>query len=190
MKPMSDKKDRKIWLGKRTEKGYKYKAKVDFGEDLSAQISKLIKEKKANEIIKEKVGKLRKIAGKEFSPRRKNTQYYYKIGKELLFIDSNLFRNISPNSIFRRIIEELPEVFLEKNAHKHLSVMYELAHVRKIELPKVSWGQWYEIGKFGSVCKDKNLLKQILKECKNRKLSGPTLRKRIEEIRKQKVHQK
>lgn len=191
---MANKKNKKIKLGKKVDESYEYKAKIDFSQDLSAQISRLIKEKEINETIKEKVQELKEVV-KKFPRKEKNLQYYYKIGKKLLFLEKNLFKDIAPNSIFRRIVEELPKILpnvdiknkeSKKNACRHIGVMYELAHVEKDKLPKASWDQWYEIGKFPGICKDKNLLKQILLECKKSKSSGPQLRKKIEEIRKSK----
>lgn len=193
MRPTPDKKNKKIELGKRTNEGYEYEAKIDFAQDLSAQISRVIKEKEINEIIEEKVKELREVI-KEFPRKEKNVGYYYGVGKKLLFLDSDLFKNIAPNSVFRRIVEELPEILpgvdienkeSKKNACRHVGVMYELAHVKKNELPKASWGQWYEIGKFSGVCKDRKLLEQILVQCKSEGLSGIPLRNKIKELKTQ-----
>jgi hypothetical protein len=194
MRSIPSKKDKKIELGKRTNEGYEYGAKIDLGQDLSAQISMVLKEKETNETIEEKVKELEEVI-KEFPRKGKNITYYYEVGKKLLFLDSDSFKNIAPNSVFRRIVEELPEILPDtdvenkqskKNACRHIGVMYELAHVGKNELSKASWDQWYEIGKFSGICEDKKLLEQILTVCEKEGLSGIGLRERIREFRRSK----
>lgn len=194
MKSTSSKKDKKIKLGKKTNEGYKYEAKIDFAQDLSAQISGVIKEKEINETIEKRGQALREVI-KEFPQKEKNVGYYYEVGKNLVFLGSDSFKSIAPNSVFRRIVEELPEILpgvdienkeSKKNACRHIGVMYELAHVRKNDLPRVSWDQWYEIGKFSGVCKDKKLLEQIFTMCEKENLSGVGLRERIKELRRSK----
>jgi len=183
MKSTSSGKDEKIGLGKKTNEGYKYRAKIDFGQDLSAQISGVTKEKEVNEIIKAKVEEIKEVV-KKFPGKEKNLQYYYEIGRKLSFIDSDSFKNIAPYSIFRRIIEESPEVLpnvQEKVATKHLDIMYKLAHVGKDELSKATWDQWYEIMKFKEVYRKQNLLEQALDACSSG-IAGPSLRRKVQDI--------
>lgn len=172
-------KEKKIKLGKKTNEGYKYKSKIDFTEDISAQIFKLIKEKKVNEIIKEKAKELEIIIGK-FTKKEKYLKYYYEIGRVLLFLDNDLFKDIAPWSVYRRIIEELPEILPhiknKERARKHLNIMYGLAHLPKEEISEVRWDQWEEIFKFTQIYNNKKLLTQIIKECKKSNLSGIPLR--------------
>ena len=86
MKFIHNKKDKKIKLGKKTDEGYEYVAKVDFSQDISTQISKVIKEKEINGILKNKIQEF-KITIVKFSKKEKNLQYYYKTGLKLLFLD-------------------------------------------------------------------------------------------------------
>jgi len=183
MKSTPSGKDKKIELGKKTNEGYKYRAKIDFGQDLSAQISGVTKEKEVNEIIKAKVEEIKEVVEK-FPVKEKNLQYYYEIGRKLSFIDNDSFKTIAPYSIFRRIIEELPEVLpnvQEKVATKHLDIMYKLAHVGKDKLYKATWNQWYEIMKFKEVYRKQNLMEQALAACSSG-VAGPSLRRKIQDI--------
>lgn len=171
-------------LGKKTTEGYKYKAKVDFGEDFSAQISRAVKEKEANDVIKKKVKEWKGIT-ERFDKKKKNLQYYFQIGKKLLFLDNDLFKDIARYSVFRRIIEEFPEILPEiKNeevAIKHLDFMYVIGHINKTSLSKGNWDQWYEIMKFRNIYKKTGLLKKILAECKSG-TAGPSLRTKIKSL--------
>jgi len=191
MRSTPSKKDRKIGLGKRTNEGYEYVAKIDFAQDLSAQISRVIKEKEINDILEKKSKELKEVIRK-FPRKEKNIDYYCEVGKKLLFLDSDLFKSVAPNSVFRRIVEELPEILPgmdtenkkgKENARRHVGVMYNLAHVKRNELPKASWDQWYEIGKFSGICKDRKLLEQILVECKSKGLSVIPLRNKIKDLK-------
>ena len=92
MKYTHSKENRKIKLGKKTSEGYEYVTKVDFSQDISTQISKVLREKKVNETIKKKVKELKELARK-FTIKDKNIQYYYKIGKILLFLESIRFKD-------------------------------------------------------------------------------------------------
>lgn len=193
MRSTPSRKDKKIELGKRTNEGYEYGAKIDFTQDLSAQISRVIKEKEINEILEKKSKELKEMIRK-FPRKERNIDYYYEVGKKLLFLDNASFKNVAPNSVFRRIVEELPDILPDvdikdkeskKNACRHIGVMYGLAHVRKKDLHKASWDQWYEIGKFSGVCKDRKLLEQILVQCKSKGLSGILLRNKIKELKTQ-----
>ncbi len=183
MKSTPSGKYEKIELGKKTSEGYKYRAKIDFSQDLSAQISGVMKEKEVNEILKAKVEEIKEVA-KKFPMKENNLRYYYAIGRKLSFMDNDPFKNIAPYSIFRRIIEELPEVLPNVQARvatKHLDIMYKLAHVGKDKLSKATWDQWYEIMKFKEVYRKQNLLGQALDACSSG-IAGPSLRRKIQAI--------
>jgi len=184
MRLMSNKKDRKKMLGEKTVEGYKYKARVDFGKNISTQISIVIKEKEVNDIIKKKVEELKEIA-RRFDKKKKNLQYYLQIGKRLLFLDSDLFKDIARYSVFRRIIEEfpeiLPEIKNEKVAIKHLDFMYGVAHMKERNLPKATWDQWYEIMKFKDIYKKPKILQQISRKCESG-ITGLSLRTKIKNL--------
>lgn len=186
MKFIPNKKDKKIKLGKKTDEGYEYVAKVDFSQDISTQISKVIKEKELNETIKRKVKELKEFTIK-FTRKEKNIQYYYEIGKKLLFLDNNPFKGVARYSVFRRITEELreilPEIKNEKVAIKHLDFMYGIGHLNENLLSKGNWDQWFEIMKFKNIFKNRNLLDQILDECKSG-IAGPSLRSKIKDFLK------
>jgi hypothetical protein len=183
MKSTPSKEDKKIELGKRTDEGYEYRAKIDLSQGLSAQISKVLQEREINEVLKANVEEIRQVV-KKFRKKEKNLQYYYEIGRKLSFLDSDLFKKIAPYSIFRRIVEELPEVLPnvpEKVATKHLDIMYKLAHMGRDQLSKATWDQWYEIMKFKEVHRKQNLLQQALDACSSG-AAGPSLRRKIQDI--------
>jgi len=183
--PNINKKKRKIKLGKLTESGYEYSTKVDFKRDFSSQISDFIKERQAYDALNLEIEKLKKVVKKFFSLKKeKNLFYYCAIGSHLSFIKKEIFKEISPYSIFRRIKEEIPEILPhldDKTAQKHLEVMYKLGQINKKILEKASWDQWYEIMKFKDIYKKQKLLKQTLNECKSG-TSGPSLRNKIKNI--------
>ncbi len=186
MKYTRNKENRKMKLGKKTSEGYEYATKVDFSQDISTQISKVILEKELNETIKKKVKELKELARK-FTRKDKNIQYYYKIGKILLFLDTNLLKGVARYSVFRRIIEELPEILPEikneKVATKHIDFMYGIGHLNKNLLAKGNWYQWYEIMKFKNMYVKRKLIDQILDECKSG-ITGPSLRYKIKDLLK------
>jgi len=174
----------KIYLGKKTAEGYDYKTKINFKEDLSLQISRLIDERKTNEFILKEIKKLKKIIRK-FPKKKKNISYYYTLGKKLLFLDKAFFKRVARYSIFRRIIEELPDILPhiqdEKRALKHLDFMYNIAHIDEKYLSKASWDQWFEIMKFKGIYNKKKVFHRILDLCQD-KISGPALRAEIKKI--------
>ncbi len=173
----------KLILGKKTESGYEYSAKIDFKKDFSMQIANLIKEKKVFDELNLEIKRLKEeIANSSDPNKEKNLFYYYTIGKKLSILDNENFKEISPYSIFRRIKEEIPEILPHiediKTAQKHLEIMYKLGQIDEKFLKKASWDQWYEIMKFKEINKKQKLLKQILQECKFIG-AGPSLRNRI-----------
>lgn len=177
----------KLKLGKKTDKGYEYSTKINFKEDFTSQINKLMKEKKAHDELESQLRKLEKaIQDLTAYKKDKDLLYYYIIGKNLLFLDKENFRNIKPYSIYRRITEEIPEILPnikdKKTIQKHLEIMFRIAHIEKNHLSKASWDQWYEILKFKDIYKDKKLLRLILNECK-KGISGISLRNKIKELR-------
>lgn len=183
--PNINKKKRKISLGKLTELGYEYSTKIDFKKDFSSQISDYIKERQAYEALNLEIKRLKEVV-KKFSnfKKEKNLFYYYTIGSYLSFLKKEIFKEISPYSIFRIIKEEIPEILPhldDKTAQKHLEIMYKLGQIDKEILKKASWDQWYEIMKFKDIYKKQKLLKQILNECKSG-ISGPSLRVKIKNL--------
>ena len=180
-----NKKDKKITLGKKTVEGYEYAAKIDFNKDISTQISKVIIEKGTNELLKKKVKELKEIVEKN-PQKEKNLQYYYEVGKKLLFLEDKLFREIAPNSVLRRIAEELPEIIPNiKNINmtiRNLYFMYWIAHIREKDLSRASWDQWFEITKFRDIHKKQKLLNLILKECKFGLGGHESLNKKIKDL--------
>lgn len=188
MKFIPNKKDKKIKLGKKTDEGYEYVAKVDFSQDISTQISKVIKEKEINGILKNKIQELKKTIEK-FSNKEKNLQYYYKTGIKLLFLDDKPFKEVAIGSVFRRIFEEIPEMIpnIQKKdmAGRHLNFMYWIAHIDQNTLARASWDQWFEITKFRDIYKKPKLLNLILKECKFGLRGHESLNKKIKDLLKQ-----
>lgn len=179
------KKTTKLKLGKKTDEGYEYSAKIDFKEDFTSQVFKLMQEKKANDELNLEIKKLKGNI-KKFPNKEKNIHYYYEMGKNLLFLDKELFKKIAPTSVLRRIFEELPDILPSiKNvdmATRHLYFMYWIAHVKKNDLSKASWDQWFEITKFKDIYKKPDLLKKILRECRSGAAGHATLNKIIKEL--------
>ncbi len=177
----------KLKLGKKTSSGYKYSAKVDFSRDLFSQIDQVMREKEVKDELEKHVSKIRGEINKFKQKKEKNIKYYYSVGKNLLFIDDENFKNIAPGSIYRIIGDEIPGIFpyLKENTNirKHLEIMYGLGHLEENYLRKASWDQWYEVMKFKELYKNKKLLKRILEECK-KGLSGISLRNKIKELRR------
>jgi len=179
------KKKTKLKLGKKTDEGYEYSAKVDFKEDFSKQIAGLIQEKKASDELEIEIKRLKEIV-KKFTDEEKDKtlNYYYTVGNNLLFLDKKIFKDISIFSILRRITEELPEIlpYIEKERKPdHLMAMYRLGQIDKKVLRRASWGQWYEITKFKDIYKKPKILEQILEECKSG-ITGPSLRAKIKNL--------
>jgi len=182
------KQNKKIKLGKKTAHGYEYSSKINFNEDISLQLAQIIEETDIEEALEKEIKSLRGLI-KNFSQKEKNLQYYYEVGRKLLFLDSRPFEEVAIGSVFRRIVEELPEV-VPKNinnkemAIRHLYFMYWIGHIKKkTDLSQASWDQWFEITKFRNLYKKPEILAQILKECKSGRLSGhESLNKKIKEL--------
>jgi len=190
MKSINNKKKKRIRLGKTTEEGYIYSSKIDFGkQDFSAQINDYIRERQANDALNLEINTLKGVIDKLSEVKKeKNLFYYYTIGRHLSFLKKEVFKEISPYAIFRKIKEEIPKILPsldDKTAQKHLEIMYKLGQINKEVLKKASWDQWYEIMKFKDIYKKQNLLRQILIECESG-ISGPSLRNRIKDLIKNK----
>ena len=171
-----------VGLGGKTEEGYKYGTKINFKEDLSSQIAKLIQEKKAKDELETYVEQIRKISLR-FKNKEKNLDYYTAIGKVLSFLSSNNFKNIKPYSVFRWLIDEVPNVLPGLDAKRiqdHLMMMYRIGWLDEDILSKATWEQWYEISKFKNVVNNRKALNRILTSSGS--ASGPDLRKKIESI--------
>lgn len=172
----------KIGLGAKTNSGYKYSSRINFKEDLSLQIAKLMQEKKAKDELENYVEQIRKISSR-FKNKEKNLDYYMALGKVLSFLGSNNFKNIKPYSVFRRLIDEVPEVLPGLDAKRiqdHLMMMYRIGGLDEGILNRATWKQWYEISKFNNAVKNQKVLNRILKS--SHSTSGPDLRKKIESI--------
>jgi len=51
----NQKKELKVGLGEKTDSEYRYSSRINFGEDLSLQIAKLMQEKKAKDELEEHI---------------------------------------------------------------------------------------------------------------------------------------
>lgn len=171
----------KLKLGKKTNAGYEYSAKINFKKDFAMQIAKLMAEKKAHDKLECELKNLEKAVNMLAKQKKnKNLLYYYKIGKSLLFLERKDFKNVSPYSVYRRVAEEIPQILPPiKNLEiipKHLEIMYRLAHIKQDLLKRASWDQWYEMMKFKTLYKKQRILGKILRIIKGKKISGPKLR--------------
>ncbi len=172
----------KIGLGEKTDSGYKYSSRINFKEDLSLQIAKLMQEKKAKDELDTHIEQIRKISSR-FKNKRKSLSYYKAVGKILSFLNSNNFKNIKPYSVFRRLIDEVPNVLPGLDAKRiqdHLMMMYRIGGLNKDILSKATWEQWYEISKFKNAINNRKVLNRILTSSGS--TSGPDLREKIESI--------
>ncbi len=178
----NSKPESKIGLGEKTDSGYKYSSRINFKEDLSIQIAKLMQEKKAKDELETYVEQLHKISLR-FKNKEKNLDYYKTIGRILSFLSSSNFRNMKPYSIFRRLTDEVPEVLpgLDvKRIQDHLMMMYRIGGLDEDILSKATWEQWYEISKFKNAINNRKVLNRIL--TLRSSTSGPDLRRKIESI--------
>lgn len=178
----NSKPESKIGLGEKTDSGYKYSSRINFKEDLSLQIAKLMQEKKAKDELEIYVEQIRKISSR-FKNKEKNLGYYRAVGKILSFLSSSSFKNIKPYSVFRRLIDEVSDILPGLDAKRiqdHLMMMYRIGGLEGNILDKATWEQWYEISKFKNAINNKKVLNKILTSSES--TSGPDLRKKIESI--------
>ena len=171
-----------IGLGAQTDSGYKYSSRINFKEDLSVQITRLMQEKKAKDELEIHLKQIRRIS-LQFKNKEKNLNYYRAIGKALSFLNISNFKNIKPYSIFRRIIDEIPDILPGLDAKRirdHLMMMYRIGELEKSVLSKATWEQWYEISKFKNVISDKKTLSKVL--AMSGTTSGPDLREKIRSL--------
>lgn len=178
----NSKQESKIGLGAKTDSGYKYSSRINFKEDLSLQITKLMQEKKAKDELNKYVEQIRKTISR-FKNKEKNLVYYSAVGKTMSFLNSVIFKNIRPYSVFRSLIDEIPEILPGLDAKRiqdHLMMMYRIRKLDESILDKATWEQWYEISKFKNLIGNQKVLNKILVSCGNS--SGPDLRKKIESI--------
>lgn len=172
----------KIGLGKKTDSEYKYSSRINFKEDLSVQIAKLMQEKKAKDELETYIEQIHKISSR-FKNKEKNLAYYKNVGKVLSFLSGSNFKNIRPYSVFRRLINEVPGVLLGLDAKRmqdHLMMMYRIGGLNKDILSKATWEQWYEISKFKNVISSQKILNEVLKSIGS--VSGPDLREKVKTI--------
>lgn len=182
LKKDNSKPESKIGLGEKTDSGYKYSSKINFKENLSLQIAKLMQEKKAKDELEIYIEQIRKISSR-FKNKEKNLDYYITVGKVLSFLSNNNFKNIKPYSVFRRLIDEIPNVLPGLDAKRiqdHLMMMYRIGELNEDILSKATWEQWYEISKFKDAVNNRKILNKIL--TLSGSTSGPDLRKKIEII--------
>jgi len=184
-----NKKEKKpeIGFGEKTQEGYKYGTRINFKEDLASQITRLIQEKKAKDELEKYVEQICRVSS-QFKNKEKNLNYYKTIGEILSFLNNDNFKNIKPYSVFRRLIDEIPDVLPRlrldnKRIQDHLMMMYRIGNLDKRILGKATWEQWYEISKFKNVIRNKDILKKVIKICKDVS-GGPDLRNKIKEILK------
>jgi hypothetical protein len=173
---------RKVGLGGKINSEYTYSSRIDFKEDLSLQITKLMQEKKAKDELETHIIKIRKVVSGTKS-KKKNIDYYRNVGKSLSFLDNANFKNIKPYSVFRRLIDEIPGILpgLEaKRIQDHLMMMYRIYKLDDRILNKATWDQWYEISKFKNVINNHKILKLVLTRCRNS--SGPDIRRKIQSL--------
>lgn len=178
----NSKPESKIGLGEKTDSGYKYSSRINFKEDLSLQIAKLMQEKKAKDELEIYVEQIRKISSR-FNNKEKNLGYYRAVGKILSFLRSSSFKNIKPYSVFRRLIDEVSDILPGLDAKRiqdHLMMMYRIGGLEGNILDKATWEQWYEISKFKNAINNRKVLNKILASSGN--TSGPDLRKKVESI--------
>lgn len=178
----SDGKKPEVKFGVKTDEGYKYSTKINLQEDLSSQIAKLIQEKKAKNELEDYILRIQDIA-KKFKNKEKNLKYYYNIGRILKFLNSGNFKNIKPFSVFRRIIEEVPDILpdLDKTrVRDHMMMMHRIGNLDKHTLSRATWNQWYEITKFKNLINNRLVLTQVLQL--STIYSGPDLRNRIRSL--------
>ena len=57
----NSKQESKIGLGAKTNSGYKYSSRINFKEDLSIQIAKVMQEKKAKDELENHIKQIRKV---------------------------------------------------------------------------------------------------------------------------------
>jgi len=172
----------KVGLGGITEEGYKYKTKINFKEDLSLQIARLIQEKRAKDELEIYIDQIRKVSSR-LKNKKKNLAYYKAVGNILSFMNNSNFENIKPYSVFRRLIDEVPDMLPgldTKRIQDHLMMMYRIGELDEEVLGKATWEQWYEISKFKNVVNNRKVLNRILTSSDN--TSGPNLREKIEYI--------
>lgn len=174
----------KIGLGEKIESEYKYSSRINFKEDLSSQIAKLMQEKKAKDELGNHIEQIRKISAIS-KKKGKNLNYYKNIGKALSFLGTNNFKNIKPYSVFRRLIDEIPDILPgldTKRTQDHLMMMYRIGGLDKSIIDKATWNQWYEISKFKNVTDNQRMLNRVLMLCGG--ATGPDLREEIKAILK------
>lgn len=148
--------------------------------------------------IRDAIKKIETIA-KRYPTKKKNLRYYHKVGEILQFVDKKGYTG-DRGLIWQRMAYDLrPDLFdlnlahfdnekkAKQEAKRRADIMYHIGKQSERNLKRATWDQWYEIVKFKSMNRkkwlyeDKNLLEQVLIECRN--LAGPQLRNRIKEIR-------
>lgn len=163
------------------------------GKELES-IEELLAEEEREKEVQAALKEIETLAQK-YPDKEKNTWYCYEVGKVLQFVDTMGFTD-RRGLIWHRMAYDLrPDLFggRKKNANeakRYPETMYHLGKQSKEAIKRATFDQWYEILKFKNIYKDKDLLEQILKVCKQG-LSSIQLRQKIKELRtsKQKINE-
>jgi hypothetical protein len=158
------------------------------GKNVLNNIDELLEEDKIENIVKDILTKIEKIAAK-YPSKKKNLRYYFEVGKMLQFVDEEGYTD-RRSPIWQRMAHDFnPELFggekkVRTESKRHPEFMYLLGKVPEDLLEELSWDQWYEVIKFKQIYENKKLLRKIIDDCKKENLNGIPLRNRIKELRK------
>lgn len=159
-------------------------------KNVLGNIDELLKEEKIENVVKNILEEIEKIALK-YPDKKKNLKYYFEVGGMLQFVDKEGYTDMR-GLIWERMAHDFnPELFggekrMRSESKRHPEFMYLLGKIPEEFLEELSWDQWYEVLKFKEIYKKERLLKQIISECKKENLNGIPLRNRIKELRRKK----
>lgn len=159
-------------------------------KNVLGNIGKLLEEEKIENIVKNILDEIEKIALK-YPDKKKNLSYYYEVGKMLQFVDKEGYTDMR-GLIWERMAHDFnPELFggvkkVRSESKRHPEFMYLLGKTPEELLMKLSWDQWYEVLKFKEIYEKEGLLRKIISKCKKENLSGILLRNKIKELRRRK----
>jgi hypothetical protein len=140
-------------------------------------------EKEVNEIIK----KIDTIA-QNYQGKDKDIWFYYEIGKVLRFVDKKGFSKEKAR-IWERIGADLRPTIIygkdvaPKRAARYLEQMYLLAKQKKGLVRKLDWYMWFEILQYQKIRENEEIVRQVIRECRQKKMSRERLRDRLKEIK-------
>jgi len=159
-------------------------------KNVLGSIDKLLEEDKIENVVKNILDEIEKIALK-YPYEKKNLRYYYEVGKMLQFVDREGYTDMR-GLIWERMAHDFnPELFggekkVRSESKRHPEFMYLLGKIPEELLEELSWDQWYEVLKFKKIYAANSLLRKIISECKRENLSGIPLRNKIKELRQRK----